>query len=599
MQAPHAPVVLQAMNRYIFCYADIARARVRRSPAIAAAAALLVLAGAVLAGCGGGPGTASRAEPPAVDEASRERALQHFISGSVLETKGDYAGAVLDYQDAQRLDPNDAVSIALARCYSSLNRHTLAVEYGRAAVSVKPDNLDYRRTLAAVYLAAFEIDSAAAQYAEIVRRDSSDVDSWFNMARLYQGRRPEQALAVYERLLQRFGPQWEVLLQIAEINGALQRHDRAAEALRRMTELEPGNRELKRNLARTYVRGEAFDSAMAVLGDLRETDPTDAEAIADIAAIHVMRGDYGAARTEFDRLISAPDGAVEPKLRVGEACFAKMERDSTAAPLARRVFEKIRDDHPGDWRPSWFLGAIGALTRDDRLAEASFRRVTELASWNAEAWVYLSSVFLQEDRYAEAVPVLEAAVKAVPREPRVNFFLGVAYNRVGRNEEAARALERARELSPKDVPTISQLALVYETMGRQTLTDSLYEEALRLEPDNHLILNNYSYSLSERNIQIERALAMAKRAVEAQPQNPSYLDTIGWIYYRLGDYPKAEEYVLRAIQSGDVSAVVHDHLGDIYQAMGDAERALEQWKIALRLDPGNAAFRAKVESRQP
>jgi Tfp pilus assembly protein PilF len=170
---------------------------------------------------------------------------------------------------------------------------------------------------------------------------------------------------------------------------------------------------------------------------------------------------------------------------------------------------------------------------------------------------------------------------------------------VGRNEEAARSLERARDLNPKDVPTISQLALVYEQMGRQELTDSLYEEALRLEPDNHLILNNYGYSLSERDIQIERALGMAQRAVEAQPDNASYLDTIGWIYYRLKDYPKAEEHILKAIQRGDVSPVVHEHLGDVYHAMGDSERAMEQWNIALRMEPGNAALKAKVERGRP
>ena len=569
--------------------------------AVAVSAALFLAAGALIGGCSGGGATATGPETPprAVDEAARDQALQMFIQGSLLETKGDYAGAVLEYQDALRLDPNDAVYVSLSRCYSFLNKHTLAMEAGRTAVRLKPENLDYRRTLAAVYLAAFEIDSAAAQYGEIVARDSSDVDAWFNMARIYQSRRPEKALEVYDRVLQRFGPQWEVLLQVAEINNTMQRYDRAAAALARMSELEPGNRELKRTLAETYLRAEAYDSALAVLEDLREVDPSDPETVAGIGVVHLMRGQYDAAGREFDRVLAMDSAAVETKLRIGEACFMRMERDSTVAPLTRRVFETVRNQHPRDWRAYWFLGAVGALTRDDKLSESSFRKVTELASWNADAWVYLSSVFLQGDRYAEAVPVLEAAVKAVPRDPRVVFFLGVAYNRVGRNEDAARALERARELNPKDVPTISQLALVYEQMGRLELTDSLYEEALRLEPDNHLILNNYSYSMSERNIQIERALEMAKRAVAAQPDNASYLDTIGWIYYRLGDYRNAEEHILRAIQKGEVSAVVHEHLGDVYYSLGDQERALEQWKIALRMQPENETVKGKIERGRP
>jgi tetratricopeptide (TPR) repeat protein len=87
---------------------------------------------------------------------------------------------------------------------------------------------------------------------------------------------------------------------------------------------------------------------------------------------------------------------------------------------------------------------------------------------------------------------------------------------------------------------------------------------------------------------------MAKHAVEAQPDNTSYMDTIGWIYYRLGQLKEAEQYIKKAIAKGEVSAVVYEHLGDIYYAMNDLERALEQWKIALKLDENNAPLRAKI-----
>jgi len=73
-------------------------------------------------------------------------------------------------------------------------------------------------------------------------------------------------------------------------------------------------------------------------------------------------------------------------------------------------------------------------------------------------------------------------------------------------------------------------------MKRTDDSDSLYEEALRINPEFSLALNNYAYSLSERGLQLERALGMARKALEVAPDNPSYLDTIGWIYFRLGRY---------------------------------------------------------------
>ena len=234
------------------------------------------------------------------------------------------------------------------------------------------------------------------------------------------------------------------------------------------------------------------------------------------------------------------------------------------------------------------------MTHDDSLTVRNFRKVTELAGWNADAWVYLSSVFLEKNNFGEVAHILEAAVKVVPDDFRVNFLLGVAYNRLGQNEEAVRVLERARQLNGKDVDAISQLAVVYEALKRFDETDSLYEEALKLDPNNHLVLNNYAYSLAERGIQLERAQEMALKAVAAKPDNSSYLDTMGWVYFRLGEYREAAEYVKKAIEKGEVSAVVYEHLGDIYYRMDDKKGALEQWNIALQLDANNQELRDKI-----
>jgi tetratricopeptide (TPR) repeat protein len=126
-------------------------------------------------------------------------------------------------------------------------------------------------------------------------------------------------------------------------------------------------------------------------------------------------------------------------------------------------------------------------------------------------------------------------------------------------------------------------------------SDSLYEQALKLDPNSDLILNNYGYSLSERGLQLERALEMATRAVKADSTNPSYLDTIGWVYYKLGNYVEAERYVRKAIDQGEASAVVHEHLGDVYFKLGEKEKAVEWWKKALERAPDNQGLKEKIE----
>lgn len=560
----------------------------------------LLCIGSALAGLGGCSGAKETAAPqPAVAEgkkpdATHDMATQHVINGSLHELRGDHAQAILEFQDALRYENSPAIHYALAKNYAALNKHSLAIESAREAIRRDPENVEYRRLLASSFMQTFELDSAIALYGEIIRRDSSSIESWFNLARLQHARNPVQALQTYNAIIDRFGPQWDVLVQIVELQNAKGEFSGAAEAMKKMLEIDPGNIGLLQTLARTYVRANMPDEALRVYRDLREREPGNAEFAAELGEVYLLQKEYARAEKEFAVVLLPDSVPLEQKLRIGQMYFSQMEKDSTLAPEARRILEGITAQHPQDWRAYWFLGAIGALTRNDSLSLKNFKKVTELASWNADGWVYLSSVFLEKNDFPSVVTVLETALKTLPDEPRINSILGIAYSRLNRNEDAVRILERARTLDPKDLNTISQLALVYDGMKMYAESDSLYEEGLRLDPDNDLMLNNYAYSLSERGIQLQRALEMSKRATDQQPQNQAYLDTHGWVMFKLGNYAEAERWIKKAIDLGNANAVLYEHLGDVYDHMNDPERALEQWRIALQLDGDNAELKEKI-----
>ncbi len=564
----------------------------------------LTFAGLLLAGCSGSKESvvtkeAPRAVRPPATGAGHDMATQHVINGSLYEVKGEHAQAILEFQDALRYEKSAAIYNALAKNYASLNKHTLAIESGREAVRLDPDNLEYRRTLAASYIQTFDIDSAAAMYETIVKTDSTSIESWFRLAQLYQARKPQKALQTLQAMNARFGPQWDVLLQIVELHNAAGKFGDAAEAMRQMTEIDPSNLDLQQSLARAYVRANLPDKALAVYQDLTERDPENVEYLSELGGVYLIKKEYVKASEKFEGVILSDSVRVEDKLRIGEMYFGQLEKDSTLAPTAQSIFERIRKKHPQDWRPYWFLGAIGAITRNDTLSLNNFEKVTKLAGWNADGWVYLSSVFLEKNDYQSVVKVLESALKVLPEEPRIHSILGFAFNRLGRTDEAISELEKARSLDAKDLNTISQLALIYDGMKKYAESDSLYEDALRLDPNNHLILNNYGYSLSERDLQLPRAMEMSKKAVAQQPENQSYLDTYGWVHFKLGNYVEAEKYIKKAIEQGNANSVLYDHLGDVYMRLNDTERALEQWNIALKLDANNVALKEKIQRSTP
>jgi tetratricopeptide (TPR) repeat protein len=220
--------------------------------------------------------------------------------------------------------------------------------------------------------------------------------------------------------------------------------------------------------------------------------------------------------------------------------------------------------------------------------------VTHLAAWNGDAWWYLGSSYFEKGEYQKLVETMLKAEKNLPKDSRMPFLLGLGYSRLDQNEAAITALRRSLDLKPDDINTLSTLALTLDGLHRYQESDSLYERALKVDPRSHLVMNNYGYSLAERGLQLERALQMSLQAIEAEPNNDSYLDTVGWVYFKLGRYNEALKYISKAITAGGASATVYEHMGDIQYKLGEKNKAEQFWKQALEMNSANQGLKDKI-----
>lgn len=564
---------------------------------------ILFIGGALfLTGCGSSKETAAQqAKEEAnkriadkLQEVRRDRALSRFIQGSVYDSKGEYANAILEYQDALRDDPNPAIYYAISKDYSLLAKHALAAQAAKDAVRLDSTNLKYRENLATIYINAFQHEQAIREYETIIKMDSNYVSGWYNLARLYQATKPLKALEIYERLLDRNGEDWELLLQVAEIYNALGRYSKAAEKYQTMLEIDPSNKPLQRQLAETHSRAGNFREAIKILERMLEVDEDNVDALSALADVYLEQRQFDKALGLYKKILVREKSNPEVKLRVGIAYFGQIQRDSTFIAKAKPILQEVNKELPNDWRPYWYLGIISATEKNDSLASKYLERVTQLAEWNGDAWWYLGTGYFEKGEYKKLLDAMERAREALPKDSRVYFLTGLAYTRLNQPELAIDMLQRSLQIKPDDLNALSTLALAFDGQHRFRESDSLYEQALTIDPKSHLVLNNYSYSLAERGLQLERALQMALQAIEAEPENPSYLDTVGWVYYRLGKYQEAEHYIAKSVATGSASAAVHEHLGDIYYKLGQKEKAEKAWKQALEMNGNNEALKDKL-----
>lgn len=530
-----------------------------------------------------------------VDERKRDRALFHFIQGASLDAKGLYADAILEYQEALKAEPNSAIYYAISRDYAIRGNFDSAVEAAKKAIALDSNNIKYRENLANIYLSFSRIDLAVKTYEDIVKKDTNNDNAWFALANLYQFTDPNKALSIYERLLTADDSQLDILFSCAQLYISLGRLTEAEEKYKRMIELDPYNRMLPKQLVTLYINSNRLDSAKIILDKVIEADSSDYEAVLLLADIYYNKQQFKEAVGLYEYILSQNVQDKDLKLRVGIGLFRISEKDTTVILKSLNIFKEMQEAMPNDWRPYWYLGAISFNQRHDSLANIYFKQVIDIEQSNPDAWWFYIYTLFQQEKYDSIIQIIDQPQNLFPNDFRFFFLEGMTFNRLNKQERSLEPYEKALKLNPKDINTIGMLALTLDGLHQYSRSDSLYEEGLKLDSTSSLLLNNYSYSLAERGIKLEYALKMAEKAISAEPENSAYLDTYGWILYKLGNFEEAANYISKAITAGNASAVVYEHMGDVYFKLNDKHKALDFWKKALEMDPKNEVLKLKID----
>ncbi len=561
-------------------------------------------------------------------EEKKKKAMEHFINGSVAEAKGDYALAVIEYQDALKLDPSHSIYFSLGKNYLYLNRLSNSLQNLRKAVDLSPDNIEYLETLSDVYSGARMIDSSAIILEKIIKLDSVNVSAHFRLARLYETSRPLTSLNLYKKLLELVGPDFNVFVRIAELQERMGNIEETAKTVESMVELDPGNNELQILLIEYYQRLKLYDKAISFIDETLTYNPDDLMLREKKAQTLILMDKWNEAAEELSALLNHPEVNFDSKVRIGATFFEKSFQDSSMLSYSKEIFTSL-DKDTTDWQVKMYLGAIATNEQNYDSAIEYFGEVTELARWNVEAWIRLGGLYFDNKKYDEAITVLFEAVENFPDDYAINLILGISLTEKERFAEAEKYLAKAVSLQPNDIISITSyaftlnkngnsdeairylnhglkidkdnvhilgtLGMIYDSLKEWEKCDSTYTRALELEPDEATINNNFAYSLAERGIRLDEALEMSKLANELSPDNSAFLDTLGWIYFKLGDYKLAKIYIESAVKIDKDRPVLLEHLGDVHYKLGEIDEAHHYWNRAYEINQDNDDLRLKIE----
>lgn len=332
-------------------------------------------------------------------------------------------------------------------------------------------------------------------------------------------------------------------------------------------------------------------------------DPSSGLAYYSRAQFYHTLGDSAAFNREVFQALEQKNLNVETKLVILRSYIQEMFNDSTNFPQIGQLFDVLIDQHPHEHDIHDLYSRYLIVTKDYSKAAEQTERALDLDPADSEGWEMLTSLYLQVDRLDDARQAIKRSLRYYPDNSRQYLVLGSIYDQEGQRDKAAAEYRHA--LSLTDSTDVSQLSRIYGAMGDNLYASEqadsafvYYQKSLLYDPDNTLALNNCAYYLACEGRDLDRALEMIEKAVGAEPENATSMDTYAWVLFKRKDYAKAREIIDRTLSLTDErSEEILEHAGDIYFMDGDPDGALRFWKEALELAPDNQLLAKKVEHK--
>ena len=549
----------------------------------AAVAAIAVTLAATLAGCASTQPAVVLAADDSVDaptdverRVASRMAERHFTDGSLLDMRERHAEAIAEYRRALRFDSTRGpIYYAMGRSFRELNEFDSALHYTELALRYAP-TLDVHEQMADLLMLAGEVDRTAEQYEAMLAIEPNHLQARYMLARLLQRRDPARAIPHYEFILRNLTDDVDVMLRLAELYLDAGNVDASVRLLERMIAMEPTNADLHRMTTTILLDAERYAEALALLRAAGERLP--AGALLESFYLETLR-EIG------ERL--------DDRLR--HASSREPADDDSLLTYARELV--VRSAAAGQLSSTRLAGGAVALRiGESARAEALFTRALADSLASAHAWLLVAESYLEQADPVTGIRVLRGELHRFADDFRVPFLFAQLHDADGNADSAVEWVRHSLRIYDDNAEAWGMLGRLYEDLGRVGASDAAYEKSIDLDPENAAVLNNFAYSLAQRGSRLDRALELATRALELEPENEIFLDTRGWVHYRRGELALALEYLERAVDAGGAAAEVYEHLGDVHRARGASADARDAYRRALELEPERAGLRERLLS---
>jgi tetratricopeptide (TPR) repeat protein len=495
-------------------------------------------------------------------------ALQVMVM--VYVSSGRYAEAVPFLESLRRQKPGDLqVLYYLAEAYNQLQEERKLIDTYKAILRQAPDRVSVRLELAYLYTRQGKLAGAQAEYERVLETDPDNERAFFYLAYIHLSRGDTQRALEFFRRLDSADLLNDDMLEDYAVSLFVEGQD-PGPVFRRIQ--DPGNLSLTARGVLRFLEGDLDQAA----GLFRQAAEEDTYAIAPYVGLSRIARRHG-----------DPDQESRWRLKLAESYYAtgRFEQALDEALAVRRL-------SPGLPESISLLGDIYAALGRARDAVREYERLLQGGAADGDLHFKLGLQYDSLGRYRDAVEQFNLALRFFPENHELHYYIGLEYRIMEEHRQAARAFEKALELDPDNPRYLFQLGVSYERMGEVTTAIRYLDRSVSIDDSSASALNYLGYLLADLGIRLEEAHGYIEKALDVEPENGAFLDSMGWVYYKMERYQEAREYLEEAVSRMDPSQqenyVIFDHLGDVYLKLDMPDSAVEAWRKALLMkqEPG-------------
>lgn len=513
---------------------------------------------------------------PASDPSTVAEAYYLFLEGQAAEQREDYASAGEQYRRALALLPDAAgVRAELAGILAQQGDLVGARREATQALEYAPDNRSAHRLLGLIAASSVEGLSPVMATARV-----------------------RTAIEHLQKSRTDGVPDPVVQLTLSDMYVRDGQAERAIALLQQFLLDRPGYPQAVMLLVQAYRAAGRPEMAEALISEFRGDSDSTASRLRGIDTLE-GRGQWAEAAAAWSRLIAESPDEINYRLRYAAALF-----NSGDAERGRSELEALTREEPSDVRAWYLLSQVELRAGRSREAEAAARRVIDLDPDDARGPMALAMVFGGRGDYRNVVAVLSPRVASpTDRDLQTGTFgqmaamLGSAHEDLGDRRRAVRTLEDARTRVPDDVDIAFALASTYERGNQISRAERVFREIIEADPDHAAALNYLGYMLADRGQKLAEALSFIERAIAVGGENPAYLDSLGWAYFRMNRVEEAIDPLERAARGAPDVSVIQEHLGDAYMKLERFAQAAEAFDRALAGDGDGIDEKALTRKR--